>query len=138
MLGPLCIHEMRVTQTWLVARVCTWAAIGILGIMTLVILSSFFCVRWPSQRAGAVPAVNPSTIAGAVYCVADSWMLAGFEGISSLKRSERDRRIESLGQRYEFGEITGVGGTLRVAADSVDDRVGGGVRLGIVKNPSPH
>lgn len=115
----------RVTQTFLVSRLCTWAAVGILCVMTLVVLASFLYVRWPSHRAGAVPAIDPSTIAGAVYYVADSWMLAGLEGIGTIKRGERDWRVESRGEKYEFGEIVGVSGTPRVAVDSVDTRVGG-------------
>jgi hypothetical protein len=107
----------RVTQTFLIARICTWSAVGILSIMVLVVLGSFF-VKWPHMP------VDPSTIAGAMYYVCDSWMLEGLEHISAEGRKERDWRIDAMGERYEFGEMTGQSGTIRVGVDSTDGRVG--------------
>ncbi|KAK9778073.1 hypothetical protein SCAR479_05399 [Seiridium cardinale] len=47
----------RVTQTCLVARICTWSAVGILVIMIAVVIGNFF-VKWPHMS------IDPSTIAG--------------------------------------------------------------------------
>lgn len=101
----------RVTQTYLLHQVCTWAAVGILGIMVLVVLGSFF-LTWPHMP------VDPSTIAGAMYYVCDSWMLGRFEGLSTMKRRDRDWRVNEMGLRYEFGEIRGVSGIVRIGVDA--------------------
>ncbi|KAI1471943.1 uncharacterized protein F4812DRAFT_456046 [Daldinia caldariorum] len=98
----------RVTQTFLLHQVCTWAAVGILCIMVLVVGASFF-ITWPHMP------VDPSTIAGAMYYICDSWMLSRFEGLSTLKRKDRDRRVNEMGLRYEFREIRGVA---RVGVDA--------------------
>jgi hypothetical protein len=103
----------RVTQTFLVARICTWSAVGILCVMVLVVAGSFF-VKWPHMP------LDPSTIAGAMYYVCDSWMGESFEGTSVMERRERDWKVNEMGLRYEFGEMTGVSGTLRVGVDIAD------------------
>ncbi|EAQ87616.1 hypothetical protein CHGG_04235 [Chaetomium globosum CBS 148.51] len=91
----------RVTQTWMTSRVCTWMAVGILSLMWLVVVGTFF-VRWPHMP------VDPSTIAGAMYYVCDSWMLGSMEGLSRLESEERDKRIAELGLRFQFGDIVGI------------------------------
>ncbi|KAI0854031.1 hypothetical protein F5Y00DRAFT_224340 [Daldinia vernicosa] len=101
----------RVTQTFLLHQVCTWSAVGILCIMVLVVLASFF-ITWPHMP------VDPSTIAGAMYYVCDSWMLGRFEGLSILKRKDRDWRVNEMGLKYEFGEIRGYSGTARIGVDA--------------------
>lgn len=104
----------RVTQTWIASRVCNWLAVGILSIMWLVVVGSFF-VSWPHMP------VDPSTIAGAVYYVCDSWMLWSMEGLSTLPKEERDRRVAEWGLKYEFGDITGLSGRSRVGVDGLDN-----------------
>ncbi|KAI6091712.1 hypothetical protein F4821DRAFT_225422 [Hypoxylon rubiginosum] len=101
----------RITQTFLIHNICTWAAVGILCIMILVVAGSFF-VTWPHMP------VDPSTVAGAMYYVCDSWMLARFEGLSTMKRKDRDWRVNEMGLKYEFGEITGSSGIVRVSVDA--------------------
>ncbi|GAB1319462.1 hypothetical protein MFIFM68171_09672 [Madurella fahalii] len=103
----------RVTQTWIASRVCNWLAVGILSIMWLVVAGSFF-VSWPHMP------VDPSTIAGAIYYVCDSWMLWGMEGLSTLRKEERDRKVADLGLKYEFGTMAGLSGRGRVGVESVD------------------
>ncbi|KAI1760620.1 hypothetical protein GGR53DRAFT_75303 [Hypoxylon sp. FL1150] len=101
----------RVTQTLLVHSVCMWAAVGILCVMVLVVAASFF-VAWPHMP------VDPSTVAGAVYYVCDSWMLGCLEGgLGAMGRKSRDGRVDELGLRYEFGEIRGASGIVRVGVD---------------------
>ncbi|KAI1088704.1 hypothetical protein F5B19DRAFT_470214 [Rostrohypoxylon terebratum] len=101
----------RVTQTFLVHNICTWAAVGILCIMVLVVVGSFF-VPWPHMP------VDPSTIAGAMYYVCDSWMLGRFEGLSMMKRQDRDWHVNEMNLRYEFGEIRGASGIVRIGVDA--------------------
>ncbi|KAH6856110.1 hypothetical protein B0I37DRAFT_68895 [Chaetomium sp. MPI-CAGE-AT-0009] len=104
----------RVTQTWIASRVCTWMAVGILGLMWLVVVGTFF-VSWPHMP------VDPSTIAGAMYYVCDSWMLGSMEGLGKLGSEERDERIAELGLRYHFGDIVGLSGRKRIGVDGLDD-----------------
>ncbi|KAI5928210.1 hypothetical protein F4810DRAFT_719863 [Camillea tinctor] len=101
----------RVNQTFLIHTICTWCAVGIICIMILVVAGSFF-VRWPRRMP-----VDPSTIAGAMYYVCDSYMLNNFSGLSMLGRKERDRRVNQMGFQYEFGEMRGVSGKERVGVD---------------------
>lgn len=101
---------MRVTQTYLTHLVCTWLAVGVLGVMWLVVLASFW-VKWPHMP------VDPSTVAGSMYYVCDSWMMYGFEGLSTLKKKDRDWRVGEMGLRYEYGDIQGVSGLRRYGVD---------------------
>ncbi|KAI1456518.1 hypothetical protein F4805DRAFT_226957 [Annulohypoxylon moriforme] len=101
----------RVTQTFIVHNICTWAAIGILCIMVLVVVGSFF-IKWPHMP------VDPSTIAGAMYYVCDSWMLARFEGLSAMKRRDRDWHVNETNLKYEYGEIRGASGIVRIGVDA--------------------
>ncbi|KAI2610822.1 uncharacterized protein GGS25DRAFT_480131 [Hypoxylon fragiforme] len=104
----------RVTQTFLAHTVCMWLAVSILCVMVLVVLASFFLLAaWPHMP------VDPGTIAGAMYYVCDSWMLVRMEGLSTLKRRDRDWRVNQMGLRYEFGEIRGAdSGVVRVGVDA--------------------
>ncbi|KAI0410809.1 hypothetical protein F5X98DRAFT_384839 [Xylaria grammica] len=103
----------QVTQTYLVFQVSLMAAVGILSFMALVIFMSFF-VKWPYMPA------DPSTIAGAMYYVCDSPMLDNFEGMSMLKRRERDRMVTELSLHYEFGETKGISGEVRTIVKTSD------------------
>jgi hypothetical protein len=103
---------MRITQTWKVHLACTWLAVGLLCVMWLVVAASFL-VRWPHMP------VDPSTVAGRMYYVCDSWMLYGFEGLSTLGKRERDSRIREMGLKYEYGDIRGVSGVRRYGVDGV-------------------
>lgn len=106
----------RVTQTWTASRTCTWMAVGILSLMWLVVVGSFF-IRWPHLP------VDPSTIAGAMYYVCDSWMLESLEGLSMLDKEERDQRVAGLGLKFRFGDMVGVSGRRRIGVDGMDDFV---------------
>ncbi|KAK4457627.1 hypothetical protein QBC42DRAFT_300979 [Cladorrhinum samala] len=106
----------RVTQTWLTSRVCNWLAVGILCVMWLAVVGSFF-VSWPHMP------VDPSTIGGAMYYVCDSWMLWSLEGFSMLNREGRDRKVAQLGFKVHFGNIAGLDGRRRVGVDRVDEYI---------------
>ncbi|CAJ2513062.1 Uu.00g011810.m01.CDS01 [Anthostomella pinea] len=103
----------QVTQTWDVHLGCTWLAVGIISLMIVVLVVSFF-VRWPRLP------VDPRTVAGAAYYVCDSWLLQGVDKLSMAKKSERDARMNYAGLRYRYGEMTGVSGVRRVGVDVVD------------------
>ena len=113
---PILLSEIpfRVTQTALVHRITTWIAVGVLGIMVLVLLCSFV-VRWPRLP------VDPTTIAGAMYYVTDSYMLNNFQGLSTVGREERDRGVANLGLRYQFGHMMGMSGKPRSGVDVAKD-----------------
>ncbi|RYP47636.1 hypothetical protein DL768_006334 [Monosporascus sp. mg162] len=113
---PVLLAEIpfRVSQTYLVHLITTWSAVGILCIMLLVLISSFF-VKWPHMP------LDPTTVAGAMYYVADSWMLSQFDGLGTLGRKDRDRRVVALDLKYRFGPMTGVGWETRVGVDVAGD-----------------
>ncbi|RYP90297.1 hypothetical protein DL770_003593 [Monosporascus sp. CRB-9-2] len=113
---PVLLAEIpfHVSQTYLVHLITTWSAVGILCIMLLVLVSSFF-VKWPHMP------LDPTTVAGAMYYVADSWMLGLFEGLGTLEPKDRDRRVVALGLKYRFGPMTGVSWETRVGVDVAGD-----------------
>ena len=113
---PILLSEVpfRVSQTFLVHLITTWSAVGVLGTMVLVLLCSFF-VKWPHLT------VDPTTIAGAMYYVTDSYMLSNFQGLSTLERKERDKGVTNLGLRYEFGRVMGLSGKTRLGVDFAKD-----------------
>ncbi|KAI8634512.1 hypothetical protein F5Y19DRAFT_213645 [Xylariaceae sp. FL1651] len=100
----------QVTQTYLVSQMSCWAAVSILSLMVLTVIISFY-IKWPHMP------VDPSTIAGAMYYVCDSPVLDRFEGLSKLKKKERDRKVTELALLYEFGEIEGTSGSRRVGVN---------------------
>ncbi|KAB5535300.1 hypothetical protein GE09DRAFT_1227284 [Coniochaeta sp. 2T2.1] len=101
---------MRITQNFFTHLICTWTAVGVLCIMWLVVVGSFF-IRWPHMP------VDPTTVAGSMYYVCDSWMLYSFEGLSTLKKKDRDWKISDMGLKYEYGDIQGVSGLRRYGVD---------------------
>ncbi|KAK3390644.1 hypothetical protein B0H63DRAFT_429268 [Podospora didyma] len=113
---PLLLSNVpfRVTQTWTTHLVCTWLATAILGVMWLVVAGGFF-VRWPHMP------VDPSTIAGAMYYVCDSWVVWSLEGLSVLGEKERDRKVQAMGLKYELGNIVGLEGRRRIGVDGIHD-----------------
>lgn len=113
---PILLSQIpfRVTSIHIVHVITTWTAVGVLCVMVLVLLSSFF-IRWPHTP------LDPTTIAGAMYYVADSRMLDDFQGLSMVERKDRDQRIVDLGLRYRFGPMMGVGGKPRVGVDVSKD-----------------
>ncbi|KAF3008304.1 hypothetical protein E8E14_005820 [Neopestalotiopsis sp. 37M] len=104
----------RATQTFLAARVCAYGSIGIISTMALVVVGSLF-IKWPYMP------VDPSTIAGAMYYVCDSWMLRHLQHLGEMGRDDCNARINAMDQSYTFGEIVGQSGTLRIGVDTVDD-----------------
>ena len=109
---PIVLNNIpfRVTQTFLAHEICTWIAIGVLSFMLAVVLGTFL-VRWPGLP------VDPSTVAGAMYYVADSKVVEMVEGYTQLNGKERNDVIKAMRGRFEFGEVWGVSGRRRVGVD---------------------
>lgn len=98
-------------------RFCIWASIAILCLMLLVLCASL-AIDWPHLP------LDPRTIAGAMFYVCDSRMLAAFEGIGpgAAGKRERDRDVRCLRSRYGYGIVHGVSGGERMGVDVCDDR----------------
>jgi len=98
------------TKTWEMHLLCSWMAFGILCLMWLALVGSFF-LTWPYLPA------DPTTIAGAMFYVCDSRMLRSFEGLSPLEKEDRDARVEEMGLRFRFGNMMGSSGRRRLGVD---------------------
>ncbi|SPN96491.1 uncharacterized protein DNG_00019 [Cephalotrichum gorgonifer] len=94
---PILLNNVpfRVTQTYLAHQICTWAAVGVLSLMLVVVLGTF-AVKWP-----VVP-VDPSTVAGAMYYVADSKIVGNLGGVSMLAKRDRDAVVAGMGGRGQL------------------------------------
>ena len=101
------------TQTYLANVACTHASLAVLGAMVLVLAASLLA-RWPHMP------VDPRSVAGAAYYVADSDMLRDMAGLSTARRGEAERRVAELGRRYFYGRVVGSSGRARMVVDSVD------------------
>ncbi|KAI0895883.1 hypothetical protein F4806DRAFT_502754 [Annulohypoxylon nitens] len=86
-----------VVQTKAANLVCSWMAVTIIVIMIMVLVGSFF-YRWPRMLA------DPTTIMGMMFYTCDSTIMQRFEGLSTLKCKERDRKIQMMELQYAFGE----------------------------------
>lgn len=83
--------------------------------MLLVLLASL-AIDWPHLP------LDPRTIAGAMYYVCDSRMLAAFEGMADADKRERDVDVRRLRSRYGYGLIPALSGGERMGVDICDDR----------------
>jgi len=101
------------TQTYMANVACTHASLAVLGSMVLILTASMF-VRWPHMP------VDPRSVAGAAYYVADSDMLRDVAGLSTVRRGEAEKRVAELGRRYFYGRVVGSSGRTRMVVDSVD------------------
>jgi len=79
--------------------------------MIIVMLGYIRFARWPD-----IP-VPVGSLAGTVYYICDSYMLKDFERLSTLKKRERDRRVERMARMYKFGWTTGVSGEKKIGCD---------------------
>jgi hypothetical protein len=104
----------RASQTFLAARICAYGSIGVIATMMVVVASSLF-IKWPHMP------VDPSTIAGAMYYVCDSWMLCDFKHLGEMRRNDCNMRMNAIRQSYTFGEFIGQSGTKRIGIDRVND-----------------
>ncbi|KAI0204021.1 hypothetical protein F4808DRAFT_448795 [Astrocystis sublimbata] len=108
--------RFQVTQTYFVNQLCTWAAVGIMSLMLLLLLVSWF-LKWPHMP------VDPSSIAGAMYYVCDDSVADRFEGLSTVNKKDRDRTVTGMGLLYEFSESVGAKGETRVGLNVLETQV---------------
>ncbi|KAI8270192.1 hypothetical protein K4K58_011593 [Colletotrichum sp. SAR11_239] len=102
----------NLTQTLKSHNVCATISLTILALMLASMVASLF-IKWPELP------VDPRSIAGALYYVAESRMLEDFEGLSKLDSEEREKKVKELGRRYFYGGLTGINGK-RMGVESVE------------------
>lgn len=95
--------------------ICGWISIGILGLVLIMILASFF-ITWPHMP------MDPRTVAGAMFYVCDSRMLKAFEGLAAVSTKERDLDVRYLRSLYCYGCNVGLSGRERMGVDVCDNR----------------
>jgi hypothetical protein len=107
------------TQTLTTHNVCTYISLGILGSMIAVLGASLFA-RWPHMP------VDPRTLAGAMYYVADSELLlndvAEAAGQTTATRgtlAEMEQRLIKMDRRYYYERVLGSNGKSRMVVDAV-------------------
>ncbi|KAJ5008207.1 hypothetical protein K4K48_006384 [Colletotrichum sp. SAR 10_66] len=81
----------NLTQTLKSHNVCATISLTILALMLASMVASLF-IKWPELP------VDPRSIAGALYYVAESRMLEDFEGLSKLDSEEREKKVKELGR----------------------------------------
>lgn len=100
----------NLTQMEAVHTVCSRLSAGLLAMM-IVVLGAAFLLEWPEMP------VDPRTIAGQMWYVAQSSAVDLMDGVSSLNGRERKKRLEMLGPgamwtfgmvRTPFGDRVGV------------------------------
>ncbi|KAJ0299236.1 hypothetical protein Brms1b_013186 [Colletotrichum noveboracense] len=102
----------NLTQTLKSHNVCATISLTVLALMLASMVASLF-IKWPELP------VDPRSIAGALYYVAESRMLEDFEGLSKLDSEEREKKVKELGRRYFYGGLTGSNGN-RMGVESVE------------------
>ncbi|GAB1316399.1 hypothetical protein MFIFM68171_06609 [Madurella fahalii] len=105
-------------QTFYAHEICTWGSIALLIIMIIVLITHMWLVKWPYMP------VSLDSLAGCIYYVCDSAMLADYARLSMLDKRERDLRIQRMGRKYRFGWMTGLSGERRVAVDYAEGETG--------------
>ncbi|KAF7559438.1 hypothetical protein G7046_g4727 [Stylonectria norvegica] len=102
-----------VTQTMASHIICARLAVGIMFVMVLTLIWSFF-IRWPDMP------VDPRSVAGTMYYVSESAMTEHFSGLARLDRKEREARVKEMGGRYYFGDMLTKEGERRTAVERED------------------
>ena len=120
LLAPVLLSNIpfQISQTWTTHEICVWLSVVVLGYSTLVLVWHLFrevliCRRRPPLN---LP-VHPQTLAGRMYYVCDSAVLADFARLSMLSARPRDERVSRSGHLYKFGPMVGVSGQRRVGID---------------------
>ena len=97
-------------QTWQMHLVCAWLTVGCLGHMTLVLGYRIAFVAYPHLP------VDPGCLAGRIYYLCDSALVADYEGMATLRAKEFGSRVAPT-RRYRFGKMVGVSGESRIGVD---------------------
>ncbi|RSL85394.1 hypothetical protein CEP51_003352 [Fusarium floridanum] len=99
------------TQTLLAHQVCSRLSAGLLVFMVIGLFGSLF-VKWPDLP------VDPRSLVGAMYYVAEAPWVAGVEGVAGMNAKDRKRKIQGLGGRWSYGYVqTGHGRRLAIEHD---------------------
>lgn len=101
-------------ETYMTQYVSAYLSIAILGLMMIAVIMSFF-IKWPHMP------MDPRTIVGSMYYVCDSWMLGSMEGMSTLRKKDRDLDVRFMRHRYGYGCIEGMTWKSRMGFDVVND-----------------
>lgn len=86
------------TQTSEAHEICSRLSIGILLIMVFAMLSSLL-VKWPDLP------VDPRSLAGALWYVADAPWVRGLEGVAAMSARKRKEAVQGLGGSWTYGPI---------------------------------
>ncbi|KAJ3526034.1 hypothetical protein NM208_g11377 [Fusarium decemcellulare] len=86
------------TQTKEAHQICARTCAGLLLVMVILLFSSLF-VRWPDLP------VDPRSLAGAMWYVAESPWIRGLEGVAAMGSAQRKRTVQGLGGRWTYGPI---------------------------------
>ncbi|ENH68839.1 hypothetical protein FOC1_g10014629 [Fusarium oxysporum f. sp. cubense race 1] len=86
------------TQTSEAHEICSRLSIGILLIMVVAMLSSLL-VKWPDLP------VDPRSLAGALWYVADAPWVRGLEGVAAMSARKRKDAVQGLGGSWTYGPI---------------------------------
>jgi hypothetical protein len=100
----------NLAQTGTAATVCAVLSCVGLGLF-LVVLGVSFAVRYPPMP------VDPRCVAGLMWYVARSGMVADFSGVSRLEAKEREERVKAMGRSYFYGVLEGDGEGVRLGVD---------------------
>ncbi|EAQ93095.1 hypothetical protein CHGG_01330 [Chaetomium globosum CBS 148.51] len=112
----------NLAQTGTAATVCAVLSCVALGLL-IAVLGASFAVRYPPMP------VDPRCVAGLMWYVARSGMVADFGGVSRLSGEEREKRVKGMGRRYFYGVLEGDGEGVRLGVDC-DVGVGGEEEMG--------
>ncbi|KAL2677230.1 hypothetical protein Neosp_010998 [[Neocosmospora] mangrovei] len=98
----------NLTQTRLAHQVCSRLSAGLLVFMVIGLFGSLF-VKWPDLP------VDPRSLVGAMYYVAEAPWVAGIEGVAGMNAKDRKNKIQGLGGRWSYGYVqTGHGRRLAI------------------------
>ncbi|KAM0204896.1 hypothetical protein ACHAQI_009712 [Fusarium lateritium] len=86
------------TQTSEAHEYCSRLSIGILLVMVIAMLCSLL-VKWPDLP------VDPRSLAGALWYVADAPWVRGLEGIAAMSANKRKDAVQGLGGSWTYGPI---------------------------------
>ena len=91
----------------------TWIAVSVLMMMLLGCMY-ILCGRRKSRAVRA-----PETLAGVLAMLCGSHVLGDFQGISKLRKEDRNRTIREWGKNYALGSLVGEDGVERENVDEV-------------------
>lgn len=89
----------NLTQMEIVHTVCARLSAGLLAVMVVVLFATMF-LRWPELP------VDPRSIAGEMWYVAEARWVEHLEGVAALNDRERKRRMREMGGKWYYGMVS--------------------------------